>query len=440
MLFGMKPAPVESCRVLEVGCGDGGNLLPMAYALPRSRIAGVDLAAGPVHAAQDAARKLRLGNLRLENADLRAVDAGWGEFDYIIAHGVYSWTREEVRDGLLALCRARLAPQGIAFVSYNALPGSRVRQMLREMLLENIDATAPARARLLAARRFLRLLLESELAAGAWRALLEAEARRLLDKEDDALFHDDLAPVNHAVSILQFAAHAARHRLQYLAEAEPHQIFDHRGMLRGFKGSRLAREARLDCLKLRRFRQTLLCRREVKLAASPDPRRMPDFFFSGVRQHPETGGVQVASSDPAVRNVVQALDDVYPLPLPFAELVPYAGGGKAAREILFHLVAGGAANLHAYDFPCAGEAGACPRASALARYQAARSTRVTSLCHLTVELDDFARAVLRQLDGRRGADSIAAAVSRSTRIPVRKVRRLLPESLSRLAGAALLES
>ena len=29
-LFGMNPAPVEACRVLELGCGDGGNLIPMA--------------------------------------------------------------------------------------------------------------------------------------------------------------------------------------------------------------------------------------------------------------------------------------------------------------------------------------------------------------------------------------------------------------------------
>ena len=43
-LFGMTPAPVERCRVLELGCGDGGNLIPMAFALPESRFTGVDLA------------------------------------------------------------------------------------------------------------------------------------------------------------------------------------------------------------------------------------------------------------------------------------------------------------------------------------------------------------------------------------------------------------
>ena len=39
-LFGMRPAPVGGCRVLELGCGDGANLLPMAYTLPESRFFG----------------------------------------------------------------------------------------------------------------------------------------------------------------------------------------------------------------------------------------------------------------------------------------------------------------------------------------------------------------------------------------------------------------
>src|SRR5262249_13468922 len=42
-LFGMRPAPIDRCRVLELGCAGGGNLLPMALTLPASRFNGVDL-------------------------------------------------------------------------------------------------------------------------------------------------------------------------------------------------------------------------------------------------------------------------------------------------------------------------------------------------------------------------------------------------------------
>ena len=36
-LMGMAPADVSTARVLELGCGNGGNLIPMASVLPQAR-------------------------------------------------------------------------------------------------------------------------------------------------------------------------------------------------------------------------------------------------------------------------------------------------------------------------------------------------------------------------------------------------------------------
>src|SRR4051812_18247838 len=47
-LFGLEPAPVERCRVLELGCGNGSNLVPMAWGLPQSEFVGIDLASRPI--------------------------------------------------------------------------------------------------------------------------------------------------------------------------------------------------------------------------------------------------------------------------------------------------------------------------------------------------------------------------------------------------------
>src|SRR5579872_907571 len=137
-LFGMNPAPVRGCRVLEVGCGNASNLIPMAYALPESQFTGIDLAAEAMAAGQHTVAALKLSNCRLELADICNIGAEYGEFDYIVAHGVYSWVPAHVRDRLLALCAERLAPQGIAYISYNAYPGRHMRQMLREMMLYHI--------------------------------------------------------------------------------------------------------------------------------------------------------------------------------------------------------------------------------------------------------------------------------------------------------------
>src|SRR4051812_3689077 len=88
-LFGMRPAPVERCRVLELGCGRGGNLVPMAEALPDATFVGVDLAPRPIAEAQEWAERLGLGNLSFRCCDILELDPEPGSYDYIVAHGVY---------------------------------------------------------------------------------------------------------------------------------------------------------------------------------------------------------------------------------------------------------------------------------------------------------------------------------------------------------------
>ena len=41
-LFGLATAPAEKCRVLELGCSMGGNLIAMAQDHPASRYLGID--------------------------------------------------------------------------------------------------------------------------------------------------------------------------------------------------------------------------------------------------------------------------------------------------------------------------------------------------------------------------------------------------------------
>ena len=386
-LFGMTPAPVARCRVLEIGCGAGGNLIPLAYHLPESDFTGIDLARQPIAAARRVARDLQLRNLDLRVADLRDLVSGSPEFDYIFAHGLYSWIPPGVRDALLDLCRQRLAPQGVAFVSYNAYPGRYPRQMLREILLRHTRGIGDPAALLAESRRLLALLPHEEAAA-------------LLEQEDDILFHDDLAPINHPVWFHEFAAHAARHNLQYLGEADPHEMFDpreipHRDLLH--------REQYLDFLKLRRFRQTLLCRSEVKLSHDVDSGCMDRFLFS---DNPH--GRRLPGDDPVVESVTQALHDASPLPVEFRELIPYAGAPDALREVLFSLLIAGCVDLHVYNFPCQEEITARPRASRLARYQASHSNTVTNACHIPVQLDPAARKLLLRLDGTRTRSALAA--------------------------------
>src|SRR5438045_9745973 len=62
-LFGMNPAPPERSSVLELGCGDGGNLIPMAYELPGSHFFGLDLSPAAVPRGHEVIAHVGLNNV-----------------------------------------------------------------------------------------------------------------------------------------------------------------------------------------------------------------------------------------------------------------------------------------------------------------------------------------------------------------------------------------
>src|ERR1700679_1149112 len=96
ILHGLSPAPVEHCRVLEIGCNEGANLIPMAYAMPKSEFVGFDLARLPIERGQERIRELGLKNISIFQGNLLDAGKELGSFDYIIAHGFYAWVPEPV--------------------------------------------------------------------------------------------------------------------------------------------------------------------------------------------------------------------------------------------------------------------------------------------------------------------------------------------------------
>ena len=85
-LFGMATPDITSCRVLELGCAEGGNLLPMAVNLPGSTFVGVDLSTRQVEAGREVVNELglsraarRVGGLQLRGVAWSAVHAAWRE-------------------------------------------------------------------------------------------------------------------------------------------------------------------------------------------------------------------------------------------------------------------------------------------------------------------------------------------------------------------------
>ena len=425
-LFGLRPAPVDACRVLEIGCAAGGNLLPMAAALPGSEFVGVDHSAPQIAEARRAADALKLGNLELKTLGLEAIEETLGTFDYIIAHGVYSWIPLPLQEKLLALVGRQLRPQGVAYLSYNTQPGWQTRQSLREMVLFQTRQVESA-AEKLAAARALFAFWETAFQGreDAYAQGLQEELAQLRTLGDFYITHEYLEEANSGCYFHEFIRDARQQGLQFLGEADM-QTMSASGFspairqgLRGLAGDIVQAEQHLDFLRNRAFRQTLLCRAEVEIQRAIPPERLLGMHLAlaatATGAHGEfrdADGVILRATDPFAKAALEELSAVWPQSLPFAELVARASArsGVAAE-------AGAVAALANCLVACYAASPGMeltllprhfvrsisdrPQASALARWQAANNGRVTNARHENIVLGPAECTVLTQLDGTR---------------------------------------
>ena len=443
LLHGLDPAPVESCRVLEIGCNEGANLVPMAYAIPGGEFVGFDLAGLPIARGQRRIAELGLTNIRLFQADLMQGDllSGEPEFDYIIAHGVYAWVGEAVRDRLLALCRERLAPNGIAFVSYAALPGGHVRNLVREILLDGVAGTGQAHGDpahgdpvqdVSRGLELLRFIVESRDEGDPLRALLEQEEKQLTRKGAQVVYHDELSREYRPVSFSSFMGHAGRHGLQYLSEAvlpppndpcfQPRTAEAAKAL---GEGDPIAEEQALDFVRMRMYRETLLCHAGRAVSGALQIEASDRLLLASQAESSSDGdlrvfslpeGVEIKSRDRATAALMELLIEAWPRPVGFAELgeALEAKGLVLDAEFLMvvlRLAVTRMVELHAWAAPVSGRIASRPRASAVSRQEAEVQARTTTLLHRSLSLDDaLVRRFLLLLDGTRDRAELLQAL------------------------------
>jgi methyltransferase-like protein len=448
-IHGMRPAAVDRCRVLELACGDGNNLIPMAYALPGSTFHGLDFAAAPLAAGQRLADSLGLSNLLLEARDLLDFPAAAGEFDYIIAHGFYSWCPPEVRERLLAVCSAHLSPQGIAFISFNAYPGYHHKELERNLILFHLAHTE-ARSPTEQAQEALGILgfvAHSQLQDNAYKAILagakEGYARQIDNSAGGPgwFHHDLLATYNTPVYFHQFMDHAERHGLQFVCDGLPRvpRLMglppDTLRVLESMQDDIVTREQYLDFILCSPFRQVLLCRGNVALDHTYTPAGMQDLLVAATLI-PEKGGNSdpgplatssapdapevfvcpkgnVSVTHPDGKATLRRLQAAWPAGVPFRELEAKQSSAGTAQELtdfLLRLCASQLATLRSRESIAALTPGERPEASAVARKQAESSTLVTNLYHEEIKLELTARHLLRLLDGTRTRAGLSVAM------------------------------
>jgi len=405
----------------------------MAYGLEGSRFLGIELAEKPVAIGRSMIQALGLSNIELRQGDIMDIGPDLGVFDYIIAHGVYSWVPEEVKEKLLAICRAHLAPDGVAFVSYNTYPGGHLRHMIREMMLFHVRGIDNPDEQVKQGVALLRFIAESQTQPDEFRTLLKSEIEQLQTHGKETIFHDDLAAINTPLYFHQFMGQAQEHGLQFLAEADFFEMQDHvytpqvSQTLRQLAGNRVLREQYLDFLKCRRFRQTLLCHQEISLK-TPAADMLPGFRLSSMAlpasSAPDLAGMTVERFEgkndsametdyPLAKAAIQILGEMWPGTLRFQDLADQARerlGLPAVTadeigtlgNILMQTYATGLVDLHLHEPRHTRQISARPVASPVVRWQIQHGPTVTSLRHLPLRVSDLlSKKLLGLLDGSR---------------------------------------
>ena len=441
MLFGMNPAPPARCRVLELGCAAGGNVIPMALADPDSEFVGIDLSERQIADAKATASALGVRNLDLRAASILDVGADLGVFDYVLCHGVYSWVPPEVQDKILRVCSENLSPQGVAYVSYNCYPGWHARGAIREMLWYHTERFDDPLVRIRAARGLLAFLVKFAPDDGAYGKLVRQELALLLATPDTYLLHEHLEEYNEPLYFHQFAGRAAGHGLQYLGEAYVGAMlagrFGKEGetILRQISPDLLHMEQYMDFLRNRMFRQTLLCHADVALDYSLRPEPVKRFYVAsaatpvpakegesaeGSESFRAPGSATLSTADALMKAAMHCLAEAYPVPMPFDELVAAArkragradGDATALASRLLNCYLSNVVEFSASPPRFVGRVSERPVASAYARHRAGEERgKVVNLRLESVELSAPARLALQHLDGRHDRAALVALVA-----------------------------
>lgn len=405
LLRGASPADPATARVLEIGCSDAGNLAALAAYRPQARFLGVDRSAQAVARAQ----RHGLANLEVIQADLRHLDIG--EFDYVIAHGVYSWIPNP--DDLLSCLDRHLSARGVAYVSYNAMPGWGLRQMATSILRREAGADAAK------ARMFGEELLAQEPVSPAAQALHTA-LRIVLRKPDHVLHHDDLDPVARGFYIDEVVEAASHHGLHYTGEAH---LAD---CVQGADADIVRSEVLHDYGVNRMFRSSLFVRYHV---AAPQADRVRDLWVSapvnarGGRTFELMRGVR-AEVDEQLAGDLRRLGAAWPAAVPGQELT-------ADPQAFLRLYSNWAIDLSCGPVPAV-TAGSHPFVVEYMRTTALRGDLLATVRQESIRLEDErSRRAVSLMDGRHNRAAIAQTLRQGPGDRVRADLDALIEALGR---------
>lgn len=224
-LVGLKPPIAKTARVLELGATYGGNIISQAVHNPEATFVGIELSQDQVEKGNKIISDAKLDNVSLLQGDILNFDESLGSFDYIIAHGFYSWISDEMKDKLLDIISHHLADNGIAYVSFNTYPGWHTMEEVRQLMLfanrgydELTHKEKVLRGKTVGSLVGAQILNYDNLKERNSKFL--GALRSVMQKDDYYVGHDHLEPHNDPCYFYQFNDHLKAHNLSYVCDAD----------------------------------------------------------------------------------------------------------------------------------------------------------------------------------------------------------------------------
>lgn len=271
-LVGISAPNPKTARVLELGATYGGNIISQALFNPDATFVGIELSQEQVEKGNEVIANAGLTNVSLVQSDIASIGSEIGTFDYIIAHGVYSWVDDGVKEALLRLIDEHLAEDGIAYISYNTYPGWHTMDEVRQlMMFSNRDKAQFNHKEKVLHGKTIGSIVGSQILK--YDNLKERNSkflgalRSVMQKDEYYVGHDHLEPNNDPVYFYQFNDHLGAHNLAYLCDADLTL-----SMVRSFDADiadtldklalndHVAQEQYLDFMLDTTFRKSIICK------------------------------------------------------------------------------------------------------------------------------------------------------------------------------------
>jgi methyltransferase-like protein/2-polyprenyl-3-methyl-5-hydroxy-6-metoxy-1,4-benzoquinol methylase len=471
-LRGLTPPPVSNCRVLEIACATGGHLLPMAEQMPGSRFVGIDLSPRQIESGAAIIRELGLTNIELRCQDLMDFPEDAGEFDYIIAHGFYSWVPEPVQRKLMNVCQRHLTKNGLAYISYNTLPGWGAKGVIRDMMLYHSRGVTDLGERVRRGREMVQFVAENISYGSFYRNLTGDFQKSMPDEADSYLLHEHLTAVNEALYLREFVSRTGAYDLSLVGDANAKDDYwtrissVARETILKLSANSVERDQYMDFLTNRMFRRSILCRAEAANFTQESAARQIRKLYIAGNPSETSAGVNAAGrtviefgtkddkvqlSDPRPIAAMRRLCRAWPSALPFSELAAASLAEVPASQrnpeknadAMAHVIETchtlGIVELWTRPTDhIAAAPGEKPLVTRWARWQAAKLPTITSLRHVRMNTEPSLRQLLPLLDGTRNRDALAAELTKRNAEAAPKFDQAIDLILQQLAAASLI--